>query len=196
MHIVIHLRTLDDAMAEAWRAAFHVPGVSIAADDIFGTKADAILSPANSFGFMDGGIDLAYSHRFGWALQDALRARIESEHDGELPVGMALVLPTGSADFPFLVSAPTMRLPSVIDRTANVYLAFRAALLAIRRHNAMAATPIRSLTSPALGAGIGGMPFERVARQMRAAYDEVELGDHAWRRTARGVMEQHRSLLQ
>ena len=30
--------------------------------------ADAIVSPANSFGFMDGGIDMVYSKRFGWQM--------------------------------------------------------------------------------------------------------------------------------
>jgi hypothetical protein len=38
--------------------------------DILTRTADAILSPANSFGFMDGGIDLLYSNFFGWELQD------------------------------------------------------------------------------------------------------------------------------
>ncbi len=35
-------------------------------------KCDAVVSPANSFGFMDGGIDLIYSHRFGTNLGYAL----------------------------------------------------------------------------------------------------------------------------
>jgi len=29
---------------------------------------DFQVSPANSFGFMDGGIDMAYSSRFGWQM--------------------------------------------------------------------------------------------------------------------------------
>lgn len=28
------------------------------------------VSPANSFGFMDGGIDLAYSLHFGWQMYE------------------------------------------------------------------------------------------------------------------------------
>jgi O-acetyl-ADP-ribose deacetylase (regulator of RNase III) len=190
------LRTLDEGMAAAWEAHFQLPEVTIAVGDILETNVDAILSPANSFGFMDGGIDLLYSRFFGWELQDALQERIASEYDGELPVGQAILLPTGHKAIGFLVSAPTMRVPAVIDGTVNVYLAFRAALLAVQRHNTGRGPKIRSLASPALGAGIGGMPFARVARQMFAAYSDVVLGQTAWRDSARGVLRQHSSLLE
>ena len=42
----------------------------ISEGDIFegGPEADAIVSPANSFGFMDGGIDMVYSRHFGWQM--------------------------------------------------------------------------------------------------------------------------------
>ena len=42
--------------------------LQISYGDIFkgAPAADAIVSPANSFGFMDGGIDYAYSDHFGW----------------------------------------------------------------------------------------------------------------------------------
>lgn len=193
--MIVHLRTLDETLATAWRTMFTAPGVTVAVGDILATTADAIVSPANSFGYMDGGIDLAYVQRFGVAVEDALQERIASECDGELPVGQALVVPTGDVHIPWLVSAPTMRVPATIDDTVNVWLAFRAALLAVRRHNATAATPIRSLSSPALGAGIGAMPFHRVARQMHAAWADVVLGDHAWRANARSVLAHHAGLL-
>lgn len=83
-----------------------------------------------------------------------------------------------------------MRVPVTIENTANVYLAFRAALLAIAASN-----KIRSLLSPALGTGVGAMPIERAARQMYAAYAEVVLGDTQWRSTARGVLQHHARLL-
>lgn len=178
-------------MARAWTEYFgsHL-NVRIHEGDILEQKADAILSPANSFGFMDGGIDLAYSHFFGWEIQDRLQQLLRRDHAGELPVGSAVVVPTQHEAIPFLVSAPTMRVPGGISETVNVYLAFRAALLAVK-----SSRQIKSLLSPALGTGVGTMPIDRASRQMYAAYAEVVLGDTQWRSSARGVLQHHARLL-
>jgi O-acetyl-ADP-ribose deacetylase (regulator of RNase III) len=191
MSIEIHLCALDSAMARAWSRHFgSLSGVVVHEGDILTKQADAILSPANSFGFMDGGIDLAYSHFFGWDLQDRLQERLRRDYSGELPVGSAVIVPTRHQTIPYLVSAPTMRVPDNVADTVNVYLAFRAALLVVK-----ASTEIKSLVSPALGTGVGAMPIERAARQMYAAYAEVILGDTQWRSTARGVLQHHAQLL-
>ena len=44
--------------------------MKVSQGDIFNGApvADAIVSPANSFGFMDGGIDYCYSEHFGWQM--------------------------------------------------------------------------------------------------------------------------------
>jgi hypothetical protein len=68
--LTIHLRDISTAVTSAWEAAFaDAPEVEVSCGDIFGVKADAIVSPANSFGYMDGGIDLVYSRFFGWELE-------------------------------------------------------------------------------------------------------------------------------
>jgi O-acetyl-ADP-ribose deacetylase (regulator of RNase III) len=187
----IHLCALDPVMAQAWSSHFGSQAdVSVHEGDILARSADAILSPANSFGFMDGGVDLVYSHFFGWDLQDRLQETLRREHAGELPVGNAVVVPTHHSNIPYLISVPTMRVPGDIANTVNVYLAFRAALLAVK-----ATKEIKSLLSPALGTGVGGMSVERAARQMYAAYAEVVLGDVRWRSSARGVLQHHARLL-
>lgn len=77
------LRDLNEAVVEAWRAVFgDDPDVEVSHADIFGARADAIVSPANSFGFMNGGIDLVYSEFFGWDLQKRLRAYLRNSHGG------------------------------------------------------------------------------------------------------------------
>jgi O-acetyl-ADP-ribose deacetylase (regulator of RNase III) len=191
MGIEIHLCALDPAMARAWSAHFaSCQDVHVHEGDILAKQGDAILSPANSFGFMDGGIDLAYSHFFGWEIQERLQQVLRRDHAGELVVGGAVVIPTHHQAIPFLISAPTMRVPQNIAETVNVYLAFRAALL-----SAKASTPIRSLLSPAIGTGVGAMPVERAARQMYAAYSDVVLGETQWRSSARGVLQHHARLL-
>lgn len=46
-------------------------------------RTDAVISPANSFRFMDGGIDLLYCRRFGWHVQVHLQARIATKDFGD-----------------------------------------------------------------------------------------------------------------
>lgn len=191
----IHLRDINAAVVEAWRAAFaDLADVEVSLGDIFVHEADAILSPANSFGHMDGGIDLLYSRYFGWDLQTNLQSLLAEQHYGELPVGQAIVLATGHKRFPFLVSAPTMRVPTRIDQTVNVYLAFRAALIAILAHNTGNNAAIHSLLVPGLGTGVGAMPAERAARQMRLAYDLI-FAPAPERRNARAILKEHHELL-
>jgi len=192
----IHLRDIAQDVVAAWEPAFSdAPAVKISCGDIFQHAADAIVSPANSFGYMDGGIDLVYSRFFGWELEANLKTLLAEEHYGELPVGQAVILPTGHESIPYLVSAPTMRVPSNIGGTANVYLAFRAALIAVLKHNLSSSRRIESLLVPGFGTGIGGVPSERAARQMRLAYNATVAGHGVKRRGAREVLAEHHQLL-
>jgi O-acetyl-ADP-ribose deacetylase (regulator of RNase III) len=194
--LTIHLREIDAGVVHAWEQAFvDVPEVVVSRGDIFQHKADAIVSPANSFGYMDGGIDLLYSRYFGWELEANLQALLAQQHYGELPVGQAVVLATGHGSIPFLVSAPTMRVPMGIGETVNVYLAFRAALIAVLAHNEHAAIPIRSLLVPGLGTGIGEVTPTRAARQMRLAYNTIINDQGTKPRNARMVLKEHHELL-
>jgi O-acetyl-ADP-ribose deacetylase (regulator of RNase III) len=54
-----------------------------------------MVSPANSFGLMDGGIDAAITKYFGKELMQRVQARIMQEYCGEQPVGTAIMVPTG-----------------------------------------------------------------------------------------------------
>lgn len=194
--LAVLLRDISAGIVKAWEQAFaDVPEVNVSRGDIFELKTDAIVSPANSFGFMDGGIDLLYSKYFGWGLQTDLQALLAERHYGELPVGQAVIVATGHDSIPFLVSAPTMRIPADISTTVNVYLAFRAALIAVQSHNAHTKTPIRTLLAPGLGTGIGGVPPAAAARQMRLAYDAI-IGDRSIETpSARAILRQHHEML-
>jgi len=192
--IEIHLRDLGKPLIDAWNREFAgIDSVRTSCGDIFSTKpgqvtvddtidvkADAIVSPANSFGFMDGGIDAVYTFQFGEGLQQRLQALINAEHGGELPVGSAVIIPTMHKDIPWCISAPTMRIPRDVADTVNAYLAFRAALRAVLDHNAIGRPVIKSILCPGLGTAVGHMPVARCARQMRVAWDRV-LGAKDWR---------------
>ena len=192
----IHLRDISPAITAAWEAEFaDAPDVEVSCGEIFDAKADAIVSPANSFGYMDGGIDLVYSRFFGWQLQERLQALLLERHLGELPVGQAVVVPTEHALIPFLVSAPTMRVPASISRTTNVYLAFRAALIATIEHNMGSSLPIVSLLVPGLGTGVGEVPPERAARQMKLAYNAIVRGHGLKSRNIGAIWGEHQDLL-
>lgn len=162
----LHLRDINGALVEAWRRQFRgVPRVTVSEGDIFDAGPhDAIVSPANSFGFMDGGIDLAYSRHFGWDLQERLQARLATDFGGELPVGQAVAVETGDADLPWLISAPTMRVPHVVADTVNAYLALRAALRVAREEG------LETVLCPGLGTAVGRMPPSRCAYQMHVAW--------------------------
>jgi O-acetyl-ADP-ribose deacetylase (regulator of RNase III) len=110
--IIIKLKAYHPAMEYEWSNYFgEFDDVELSQGDILRDRADAIVSPANSFGYMDGGLDLLYSQHFGWELEKRLRKLLIEEHDGELPVGQAVIVETGREDIPYLISAPTMRVP-------------------------------------------------------------------------------------
>ena len=105
---------INASMREAWkRELVRRPELAatceILSGNITGLNADAVVSPANSFGFMRGGVDGVYTRVFGSGVEAGLQAIIRTLPSGELPVGEALVVPTGHGRIPWLISAPTMR---------------------------------------------------------------------------------------
>jgi O-acetyl-ADP-ribose deacetylase (regulator of RNase III) len=172
--ITFYLRGHDGRLVEQWKKWFaEFPEVIAEKGDIFGIQADAIISPANCFGFMDGGIDLAYSKKLGWHVQDRLRTLLREHYDGELPIGLAVLIETDYPAIPFLISAPTMRAPTNVSNTLNAYLAFRAALRVIKKQNEKSPGSITSVLCPGLATGTGEMLPEICAKQMHAAYIEI-----------------------
>ncbi len=143
------------ALAEAFS---RVPGVEVIEGNLLDTGCEAILSPANSFGDMGGGIDKAIDDYHQGVAQRALRAAITSHFLGELPVGMAVVIELSDRRMPFLVAAPTLRVPGRVTESLNAYLSMRTALVAVLRHNEISQRPIRTLAVPGLCTGVGGMP--------------------------------------
>ena len=170
--ITVILCAISAELSAAWEEAFlDIPQVRVANRSILEVEADALVSPANSFGYMDGGLDLIYSEHFGWDLEKRVRKVILDEHFGELPVGQAVVVPTGGGLQNWLISSPTMRVPMNVERTANAHLAFRAVLAAAIDH-----PQISSVACPGLGTGEGRMPPRRCALQMRYAWEAVVEG--------------------
>lgn len=88
MNIV--LAAVEPPLADAWEQfCGDLDFVTVYRGSILNVDCDAVVSPANSYGFMDGGIDMLYSRHFGWDVQARLQAAIRERHDGELLVGTA-----------------------------------------------------------------------------------------------------------
>lgn len=219
--VIFHLRDINPGMVQAWQEEFapYSNTVKISCGDIFkgAPAADAIVSPANSFGFMDGGIDMVYIYHFGWQMQHRLQASLKADYGGELPVGQAVIIETLSSNdsdkkfenpefnegklIKYLISAPTMRVPMDVIHTVNAYLAFRAAIRAVKEHNKAAENTKDQITSvlcPGLGTAVGRMPPRRCAFQMRQAFEICALGKKSPVTDPKGlsdVFRHHESML-
>ena len=138
------------------------PGHSLetTAGDITALTVTAVVSPANSAGVMRGGVDLAYTLFFGEGLEHDLQARIQQLPGNTLPVGSALVIPTGHSRIPYLVSAPTMVRPMRLAGPDPVRLACRAATTAAMEQG------FADLAFPGMGTGTGGLSMPVAALAM------------------------------
>lgn len=170
----INLVYIDDFLGKAWSTYFeNIQKVNLIKGDITKISCDAVVSPANSFGFMDGSLDYVLSERFGWHIQDRLQEMIINSDEGELLVGQSITLETGDKEVPFLISAPTMRVPMNfnIATSVNPYLAMKAVLIACKKND-----QITSVSIPGLCTVCGRMPYHIAAKQMFLAYEEIVLG--------------------
>ena len=163
-------------LCDKWRQVFSsYPEVEILKDDYFQQSADAIVSPANSFGIMDGGLDLAIRNELGFQVETDIQEVILNKYHGEMPIGTAEIINTNHKKWSFIIAAPTMRIPENIAFTLNAYIAFRAILIAINNFNESKPNrPIKSLVCSGLGTGIGSMEPIKCAAQMRAAYKLIK----------------------
>jgi len=169
------LVAVDAPMARAWHAlAEGRAGLVVHEGSITDVDADAVVSPANSLGIMGGGIDAVYARWF-----PGISDRVRSASGGRLPVGEAVIVPTGVDRPAWLVSAPTMSRPGT--RLSPDGAAARAAAGAVLRLWRDGILPdgrpvrdaVRTIALPGLGTGVGGLSPEVCAEQVGAAWDEV-----------------------
>lgn len=197
------LTAVEAPLAEAWaRFCGDLGFVTIHHGSILDVTCDAVVSPANSFGFMDGGIDATYRAFFGDEIQRRIRRQIYDHHAGELLVGTADIVETGHAAIRFLIAAPTMRVPMVLRDSVNAYLAARAVFLLVQRGTFRSGSyagesvteRVQTVAMPGFGTGVGRMGFNTCAHQVRAAIDDILLGKYQMPRSWAEASEQHQQL--
>jgi O-acetyl-ADP-ribose deacetylase (regulator of RNase III) len=160
-----------------------------AATDLFGNRATcevrdiktiprkgtAFVSPANSFGVMDGGIDLILSRDMFPDCEQRIRKMIRClGGQPMLRVGSAIWLPVETTTA--LIVAPTMIIPHDVADTQNAYWAFIAILMTMARIEKMSSGTVQTLVCTSLCCGVGRMDPEQSAIQMRRAWDDFHAG--------------------
>ncbi len=186
----IQLIDRNEGMCEQWSLQFKdCDDVVVHCGDFFSLKTDCVVSPANSFGYMDGGLDLVISQKLGWQVQTKLQKQIQQKHFGELLVGQAELIETENEDVPFCISAPTMRVPLILTNTTNVYLATKAVFVLLKNE-----TRINSVTFSGLGTGVGKVPYSICAKQMKQAYDDFWLEKYVFPTSWREAQKKHHML--
>ncbi|MFD0784463.1 macro domain-containing protein [Micromonospora azadirachtae] len=166
------LTDVNAKVVQAWRAAFaDTPEVEIHKGSILTRQVDAWVSPTNSRGLMDGGVDAVIKRHLGAGIQLRVQRAIRDQFGGSLPVGSAVCVPSGATNPKFLISTPTMEQSGQnVSETLNVALACAAAFQAIHVRNAESPGSIRSVALVGLGAATGRVPARVCANLMWTGY--------------------------
>jgi O-acetyl-ADP-ribose deacetylase (regulator of RNase III) len=173
--LTLVLVAVDAPMARAWRAlADGRSGLVVHEGSITDVDADAVVSPANSLGIMGGGIDAVYARWF-----PGISDRVRAASGGNLPVGEAVIVPTGIESPAWLVSAPTMSRPGLrLPADGGAARAAAAAVLRLWRDGALPGggrvrDAVHTIAVPGLGTGVGGLSPDVCAQRVGEAVDEV-----------------------
>ena len=152
----IQLVDNNQALVDEWNKLFKdCPDVTTHCDNFFNVPTDCFVSPANSFGFIDGGIDnhiRKYYEKEGINIQKSIHNKIKHQHSGELLVGEVMYVNTKilteNKEVPHLLIAPTMRVPMKLPKdSVNVYLCMRGILLYIKNVNRYFPDKIKSFST-------------------------------------------------
>ena len=130
-------------------------------------QVQCVVSPANAFGLMDGGYDLAITEWFGDQLQKRVQQHIIDHFYGEQPVGTSFLIDAGR-DGHALIHTPTMRTPQRILDPQVIYQCMRTTLMCAAEYS------IESIVIPMFGGLAGGVRPQLVADMMRRAYQQLK----------------------
>lgn len=197
------LCAVKSSLADAWtQYCGDLEFVTIHHGSILDVECDAVVSPANSFGFMDGGIDFIYMDYFGKDIQLKVRRQIFDHHHGELIVGNADIVETGDSKIPYLIAAPTMRVPMVLHDSVNAYLAARAVFILVTsgiftsgaKIGEKISDHVKTVAMPGLGTGVGNITSKVCALQVRTAINDILLRQYVMPKSWAEASENHQLL--
>ena len=167
----IYLLDFNPVMTSAWSKYFDkVPNIEIVnadfADFMDSHSVDCVVSPANSYGLMDGGYDYAISEWFGWDLQLKVQKYILENLYGEQPVGTSICIDTQKRGIK-LIHTPSMRYPDKIKDPLVVYHCMRTCLMTAIKNG------VHAIVIPAFGGFCGQLSTDTIAQMMWAAWEQL-----------------------
>jgi len=200
-HLEFILLDLKHALIEEWKSALkeHIPEVidkfSIAESTLEDLKSgpheqfDCIVSPANSYGRLDGGFDYYIAEALSpddvLAPTAFVQSALYKRWKGFAPPGSCTIIPLKGSSFEnnihgcaYIALCPTMRRPeSVTWNREIVYNLMWSILVSLEQHNAAlddsmqvgTGVRIQKVLMTGLGTGVGGVSSARCAQQMALA---------------------------
>ncbi|CAG8450557.1 791_t:CDS:2 [Ambispora gerdemannii] len=191
-HFTLSLLDIMQSLVQAWEkelATIDLPQNSLKVEIHHTTfqkylekkPAECLVSPANSFGLMDGGLDYFISEYYGGvnSLIPVVQSAVQEDWCGEQNVGTCLLVDVDELaqkvkdrkNVPrYIAHCPTMRTPKKLYGDDDiVYRCTWAILTCIRKHNATLRRPedrINNVICAGFGSGVGAFPVEGCAKQM------------------------------
>ena len=130
--------------------------------DLTQVKCDAIVNPANSSGYMGGGVAGAIKRAGGPIIEK------QAVMQAPIPVGGAVITTGGNLPCNFVIHAPTMEKPAMHIGLENVKVATIAALKIASEKK------LKSIAIPGMGTGVGGVDKKAAAKAMISIVKEFE----------------------
>jgi O-acetyl-ADP-ribose deacetylase (regulator of RNase III) len=157
----------------------HIPNAQFVTTDVRELDADIYISPANSYGWMNGGIDGVYSEMFpnvsSIVQQKIGEVSVEKgiRDKPTLSIGSAVIVPVKTTDGKSkkLICAPTMERPrNITNSPENIYYA----MMAIFSLCDNIEYKDKVVAVPGLGTGCGGLSHTQSAQEIIKAYNDYE----------------------
>lgn len=178
----IYLLDINPEMCEVWEKNFGgASNVEIVCEEFSAfmekhKEVDCVVSPANSYGFMDGGFDFALSCYFGDELEETVQQYIKDNLYYEQPVATSIIVDTPIKGIK-LIHTPTMQVPSAITDYKIIYHCMRSTLITALNSG------VKCVVIPAFGGGCGRVPCETISKLMFRAYQQINktpVGRYGW----------------
>lgn len=122
--------------------------------DITKEEVDAIVNPANSYGYMGGGVAGAIKNAGGIEIERQAIAQ------APIPIGNSIITTAGKLKAKYVIHSPTMEKPAQITDLKRIKNTTLAAL------NVADKNKLGKIAMPGMSTGVGGIPKDKAAKAM------------------------------
>jgi len=142
------------------------PSFQVELGDPLAFDIDAVVSPANTKGIMNGGYDAVLRRYFGLAIEYSVRQHLEKF---KIDVGQAIAVKTGHTKVKWLIVSPSVSVTGEGlsgDASVSYACAYNSVKVAIEKN-------VKYLGMTGLGTGVGGLDRREAARQQVQGIEEA-----------------------